>query len=267
LSAQGHNSAMGLQDFCMKHEILMALAEVERQHAVRVLLAVESGSRAWGFASRDSDYDVRFIYVHPRDWYLRISEQRDVIEPQGEGLLDASGWELRKALRLFSKCNLTLNEWLISPIVYREAEGLRCQLQALIPAFFNPIAAVHHYLSMARTALDGREAGGTINTKKLFYALRALFACRWIERSCSQPPTEFEQLVDSVAHETEKSWIAELLPQKAEGCEGDKTPLTQQRLDAYKRELAGFEAYATRALRPTKTSHEPLDAILRQWAI
>jgi predicted nucleotidyltransferase len=258
---------MGVEDFCMKHEIFAALAEVERQHAVRVLLAVESGSRAWGFASQDSDYDVRFIYVHPRDWYLRMFEQRDVIEPEGEGLLDPSGWELRKALRLFSKCNLALNEWLNSPIVYRETEGLRCQLQSLIPAFFNPIAAIHHYLSMARTALDARAAGGTISTKKLFYALRALFACRWIELTNSQPPTEFERLVEFVAHETEKSWITDLLQQKAEGCEGDLTLLTQQRLDAYTREFMSLDTYATRTPRPTKASHEPLDAILRQWAM
>jgi predicted nucleotidyltransferase len=251
----------------MKHEILAALAEVERQHAVRVLLAVESGSRAWGFASQDSDYDVRFIYVHPKDWYLRIFEERDVIEPEGEGLLDPSGWELRKALRLFSKCNLALNEWLNSPIVYREAEGLRCQLQALMPAFFNPIAAIHHYLSMARTALDAREAAGTISIKKLFYALRALFACRWIERTTSQPPTEFERLVDFVTDDTEKLWIAELIQQKAGGREADRATLTQQRLDAYTSELTGLDRYATRTPRPSRASHEPLDAILRQWAM
>jgi uncharacterized protein len=162
---------------------------------------------------------------------------------------------------------LALNEWVNSPIVYRETEGLRCQLQELIPAFFNPIAAIHHYRSMACTALDAREGGGTISTKKLFYALRALYACRWIERTNSQPPTEFDRLVQFVAHETEKPWITELLQQKAEGYEGDRTPLTQQRLDAYKLELAGLDAYATRTFRPTKASHEPLDAILRQWAI
>ena len=251
----------------MKHEILAALAEVERQHSVHILLAVESGSRAWGFPSQDSDYDVRFIYAHPAEWYLRVFEQRDVIEPQGEGLLDPSGWELRKALRLFSKCNLALNEWLNSPIVYREVGGLRYQLQALIPTFFNPLAAVHHYLSMARTALHARESGGTISTKKLFYALRALFACRWIERTSTQPPTEFERLVEYVAHETEKAWIVELLQQKARGSEGDRTPLTQQRLDAYTSELADLESYPTRAPRLTKAGHEPLDAILRQWVI
>lgn len=136
-----------------------------------------------------------------------------------------------------------------------------------MPAYFNPIAAVHHYLSMARAAFDAREDGGTISAKKLFYALRALFACRWIQRTTSQPPTELERLVDFVAHETEKSWIADLLVQKAEGCEADRTPLTQQRIDAITSELAGLETYATQTPRPTKASHEPLDAILRQWAI
>jgi predicted nucleotidyltransferase len=258
---------MAVEDFCMKHEIIAALADVERQHGVRVLLAVESGSRAWGFASQDSDFDVRFIYVHPTDWYLRIFEERDVIEPDCEGLLDPSGWELRKTLRLFSKCNLALNEWLNSPVVYREAEGLRPQLQALMPSFFNPIAAVHHYLSMARSAFAARDGAGTISTKKLFYALRALFACRWIERTASQPPTEFERLVEFVTDDTEKSWIAELLRQKTEGREGDRTLLTQQRLDVYARELANLDTYATRAPRPSKVSHEPLDAILRHWMI
>jgi predicted nucleotidyltransferase len=258
---------MAVQDFSMKHEILAALAEVERQHAVRVLLAVESGSRAWGFASQDSDYDVRFIYVHSRDWYLRVFEQRDVIEPKSEGLLDPSGWELRKALRLFSKSNLALNEWLNSPIVYRESEGLRSQLQALIPAFFNPIAAIHHYLSMARAALDSREVGGTISTKKLFYALRALFACRWIERTNSQPATEFERLVGFVANEIEKLWITDLLQKKAQGSEGDRTLVPQQLLDAYTSELTGLDTYASRTSRQTKAGHEPLDEILRQWTM
>ena len=91
--------------------------------------------------------------------------------------------------------------------------------------------------------------------------------CIWIERTASQPPTEFERLVDLVAHETENSWIPALMQQKAEGCEGDRVPLTQQRLDAYRSELAGLDNYVRRTPRPTQASHEPLDAILRQWAI
>lgn len=249
----------------MKEKILASLDEVEQQHSVRVLLAVESGSRAWGFASRDSDYDVRFIYAHPRDWYLSVFEQRDVIEPHGEGLLDPSGWDLRKALRLFSKCNLALNEWLGSPIVYRQAGEFRVQLQALIPDFFNPIAAVHHYCSMAGTAFAAREAGGAINIKKLFYAMRALLACRWIERNVSQPPTEFQRLVAAVTDESEKSWITDLLQRKADGREADLTGAVGQRLHGLIAELAGFESYSTRVTRPPKASPEPLDGILRQW--
>jgi predicted nucleotidyltransferase len=102
----------------MKERVLAALRDVESEYDVKILLAVESGSRAWGFASPDSDYDVRFVYVHRRDWYLTVEEQRDVIEKMLPFDLDVSGWELRKALRLFAKSNLAFNEWIGSPIVY-----------------------------------------------------------------------------------------------------------------------------------------------------
>jgi predicted nucleotidyltransferase len=249
----------------MRREIDAALTEVEQEHAVRILVAVESGSRAWGFASRDSDYDVRFIYCHPEDWYLQVFEQRDVIEPRSDGVLDPSGWELRKALRLFSKCNLALYEWLNSPIVYREAAGFRSQLQALIPAFFNPIVAIHHYLSMARAAFDTRDPSGHMRVKKLFYTLRALFACRWVEQIGSQPPTEFSALLAKVAHPNERDWINNLLAIKAAGDETASITLTQQRREAIERELTDAGTYAARAPRPSKGNTDPLDAISRQW--
>jgi uncharacterized protein len=258
---------MGIPGVRMKPEILAALDSVEQQYSVRILCAVESGSRAWGFASQDSDYDVRFIYAHPKDWYVSVFERRDVIEPQADGVLDPSGWDLRKALRLFSKCNLALNEWLNSPIVYRELAGFRIQLQSLIPVFFNPIAAVHHYSSMASTAFAARGEGGEINTKKLFYALRALLACRWIERNGNQPPTEFARLVATVAAEDEKRLIADLLKQKVTGRESDQTVDTRHRLDPLMGELASFKSYSTRVPQPAKADSDTLDAILRQWTI
>jgi hypothetical protein len=257
---------MGVKDLDMNPEILTALEEVEQQYSVHILLAVESGSRAWGFASQDSDYDVRFIYVHPPAWYLSVFDQRDVIEPQGEGLLDPSGWELRKTLRLFAKCNLALNEWLNSPIVYREADGFRNQLQSLIPTFFNPVAAIHHYVRMASAAFNTRAGGNAIRTKKLFYTLRALFACRWIEQTTSQPPTEFDRLVAFTTDDAEKQWITRLLEQKANGHEGDEITLSQQRIELITTELAGFETYETRARRSPKPQLDSLDTILRQWA-
>jgi predicted nucleotidyltransferase len=125
----------------MKDRVLQELSRIESQHGVRILLGVESGSRAWGFASPDSDYDVRFIYVHEEAWYLSVFERRDVIEEMLPERLDINGWDLRKTLRLFSKCNLALNEWLGSPITYSEIPGFRNRLLQLIADHFNPIAA------------------------------------------------------------------------------------------------------------------------------
>src|SRR5437016_12115358 len=122
--APDDHRALGEPHF-MRERVLQELTRIERQHHVAILLAVESGSRAWGFASPDSDYDVRFVYAHERDWYLSVFEGGDVIEEMLPERLDINGWDLRKALRLFSKCNLALNEWLGSPITYAEVPEFR----------------------------------------------------------------------------------------------------------------------------------------------
>ena len=93
---------------------------IEREQDTRLLFAVESGSRAWGFASPDSDYDVRFVYKRGMREYVRMREQRDVIELPIIGDLDINGWDIVKALTQFRKSNPSLLEWLHSPIVYRE---------------------------------------------------------------------------------------------------------------------------------------------------
>lgn len=256
---------MGVPLLKMNLQILSSLADIERRFGVRILLAVESGSRAWGFASADSDFDVRFIYTHPHEWYLSVFEQRDVIEVMGPDLLDASGWELRKALRLFAKCNLPLNEWFNSPLVYRENPDFQRLMQSLMADFFNPIAAVHHYLSMARTAYEAADPDGSIRIKKLFYALRALLACRWIELKRSQPPTEFASLVEIVSTPEEQQWIAELLVKKSSALEADRVVLDLRRRTEIEREMNTMTEYASRASRPQKGSTELLDSVLRQW--
>ncbi len=118
--------------------IRQRLEKVERENHVRILLAVESGSRAWGFASPDSDWDVRFIYVHPVEWYLKVEPGRDVIEEMDNDGFDASGWELRKALQLFRKTNPSLLEWLRSPIKYMD-RGLADALIKVEQDYFNPL--------------------------------------------------------------------------------------------------------------------------------
>ena len=100
-------------------EINEKLDEIERKEGVKILHAVESGSRAWGFASPDSDYDVRFVYVRPKEDYLRLDEPRDVIEWQLDEVLDINGWDLKKALGQFARGNATLFEWSESPVVYK----------------------------------------------------------------------------------------------------------------------------------------------------
>jgi predicted nucleotidyltransferase len=250
----------------MKETVHKELQVIESEAKVRVLLAVESGSRAWGFASPDSDYDVRFIYVHEPDWYSTIFEGRDVIEKILPGDLDVSGWELRKSLRLFSKCNLAFNEWIGSPVLYQEAPGFRSELSALIPAFFNPMGATHHYRSMATQALSSMTSDGQISIKKLLYATRALMACRWIARYRSQPPTEFMAMVNDLAGATERSQIGELLLQKSASAEKSEVAVDASRRAQIQSELNVFEQTQFAFEKPNRSIIEKLDAILRHWA-
>lgn len=229
----------------MRERVLQELLRIERQNNVRILLAVESGSRARGFASPDSDYDVRFVYAHERDWCLSIFEDRDVIEEMLPDRLDINGWDLRKTLRLFSKCNLALNEWLGSPIVYSEAPGFRERLLRMIPQYFNPIGAAHHYRSMADRAITEYLTDGQIAIKKLFYVLRPLLACRWIRHTVAQPPTEFEKLtLPAWVTAEEKAWIASMLEQKSVAAEAHTVPLDKDRATRIRSELDRYESEA-----------------------
>lgn len=250
----------------MKTRIVTELERIEREHRVRVLLAVESGSRAWGFASPDSDYDVRFVYAHEPEWYVSIAEPRDVIERMLPGDLDVSGWDLRKTLRLFAKCNLALNEWIGSPITYAEAPEFRRELGGLLPAFFNPIAAMNHYHNMAERTLADNYAEGRIGIKKLFYVLRPLYACRWIERTRAQPPTEFDELVAAEWMDaSEQDWVKELVARKASAQEAQPIELGATKAQSIEAELARFKASMTSLPPPVKADTAVLDELLRRW--
>lgn len=133
----------------MRERIANEIDAIERIHHVRILYACESGSRAWGFASQDSDYDVRFIYMHDTAWYLRLGETRDVIEWALDEVLDINGWDLSKALRLMRASNPTVVEWLNSPIVYRERDEFT-SVRNLVDSAFSPRPIIYHYLNMAR---------------------------------------------------------------------------------------------------------------------
>ena len=175
-------------------EIQENLDQIERKYDVRILLAVESGSRAWGFASPDSDYDVRFIYKQKARDYLRIDPAKDVIEWQLDEVLDINGWDLKKAMYAMGKGNPNLMEWTASPIVYRKAPEWE-EIAALKGSCFSKKAALHHYYGIAGHTLKEYLTGDKVKYKKYFYALRPLLCCRWIRRFHEAPPVEFSRLL------------------------------------------------------------------------
>lgn len=200
--------------------IEQALRQAEQDHDVRVLLAVESGSRAWGFASPDSDWDVRFFYVHRPEWYLRLDQERDVIERMLPMDIDLAGWELRKALRLFRKSNPPLLEWLRSPLVYMEQHGTAGEMRRLSDELFSPVTVFHHYLSMAKRNHAQYLGGEEVRLKKYLYVLRPLLACDWIREEGSMAPMEFSRLLDRLMpNGPVRSAVDALLVEKMSGTE------------------------------------------------
>ena len=180
----------------MRETILSKLNEIENRENVKILLAVESGSRAWGFASPDSDYDVRFIYVRPKEDYLRLEKTRDVIELPIEGELDINGWDLDKTLRLLRASNPTLFEWFSSPIVYRETAFAQ-EFRSIMQRYFSSKRGLSHYLSMASSNYREYLKGDTVKAKKYFYVLRPVLACRWILDKGTPPPMLFSELMET----------------------------------------------------------------------
>ena len=174
--------------------IFSKLIELEKTNNVRVLYACESGSRAWGFPSPDSDYDVRFIYLHDIDWYLSLRDRKNTIDLPVSGDLDLGGWELKKALQLLRKSNPPLLEWLFSPIVYTSNAAFLTDLKELAKMFFSPVAVMHHYLSMSKKYHELCLEGENIRLKRYFYALRTAIAGKWVKETLTVPTTEMQNM-------------------------------------------------------------------------
>ena len=243
--------------------IQLRLHQIERQSNVRILYACESGSRAWGFPSTDSDYDVRFLYIHPVEWYLSIDERKDVIELPLEEQLDINGWDIRKALKLFRKSNPPLYEWLGSPIVYLEPFSLAEKLRQLAKTYYSPMACIYHYLHMAQGNFREYLKGEQVWQKKYFYVLRPILAIQWIENGYGVAPTAFGELVDRLVREPAlRSEIDELIERKRAGAELDYGPRMPVISAFIESEMSRFEA-----IKPEYPSHpapiEMLDDVFR----
>jgi predicted nucleotidyltransferase len=234
-----------------RKQIIKELKRIEKEEQVRILYACESGSRAWGFPSKDSDYDVRFLYIRPVEWYLSIFEKRDVIERPISNMLDINGWDLKKALNLFRKSNPPLLEWLQSPILYMENYSVAEQIRGISPFTFSPKSCMHHYLHMAKGNYREYLQGDQVKIKKYFYVLRPILACEWVERYNTMPPIEFHLLVDGLVPDGSelKAIILDLLARKIAGEEMDYEPrinpineYLEERITYYERTAAGMHA-------------------------
>ena len=178
----------------MREKIQAQLHRIEDEEHIKIFLAVESGSWAWGFASPDSDYDVRFVYVRRTEDYLRLEMVRDVIELPINDVLDINGWDLQKTLKLLYKSNPTLFEWFSSPIVYKETE-FAGKFRDLMIHFFSSKKTLYHYVSMAEGNYREYLKGDLVKAKKYFYALRPVLACQWILDRGTPPPMLFSELL------------------------------------------------------------------------
>ena len=250
----------------MRNQVCANLAAIEQREECVVCLAVESGSRAWGFASPDSDYDVRFLYVRPPSWYLsvHVEDKRDVIEEPINDVLDITGWDIRKALRLLKKSNPPLLEWLQCSLIYRQHGDITSDLRALVSEFYSPKATFHHYLHMAQGNFREYLRGDTVWRKKYFYVLRPLLAMRWIEQDLGPVPIEFQRLVEAtVQSAVVLDAIETLLREKRAGAELDRGPRSPELSIFIEAELSRLETVGE-IVPVVKTSSECLDECFRQ---
>jgi len=230
----------------IRAEIMRRIKSAEQEHNVKVLFAIESGSRAWGFASPNSDYDVRFIYAHPQDWYLDINVEakRDVIEYPIVDEIDINGWDIRKALMLFWKSNPAFVEWIQSPIVYVDDGILAKRVLELLPSIYENEKGIYHYKHMAKTNYRGYLKKDLVPLKKYFYVLRPLLAIKWLEEKNEPAPIEFDILKTlindnkSLAEEIEK-----LLIRKKASMEKDLIPQVPAINSFIETELKRLENY------------------------
>ncbi|MES2824988.1 MAG: nucleotidyltransferase domain-containing protein [Pseudomonadota bacterium] len=225
-------------------EILARIRNAEIEHNVKVLYAVESGSRAWGFASPNSDYDVRFVYVRPKEWYLTIDveDKRDVIEYPIVDEIDINGWDLRKALKLLWRSNPAIIEWLQSPIGYVDDGVFAAAARDLIPRVYSIEKGIYHYRSMAKTNYRGYLKEELVPIKKYFYVLRPLLSIRWLEKYRQPAPIEFHKLRELIQDNNNiNADIEALLERKKQSLEKELAPAIKTLNDFIESELEKLE--------------------------
>jgi len=245
------------------------LRDVERKYDVKILLAVESGSRAWGFESKNSDWDVRFIYIHKPQWYFKVDEQRDVIEHMYPDDVDLVGWELRKALSLLKRSNPSLLEWFNSPTVYLADETFVRRIREVERQFFDPVKSMYHYNHIYNKHNERYLQHKGYPAKRFLYYLRGILACKWIENNKTLPPVPFKQLVEAtVKDKTMLDKINELILMKKSERECDMMTVDNSLVE-YARSMGDYYNNCVNTFWPEQNhiTDEMLDSILYDMVI
>jgi len=245
----------------MTPEILKKLKEVEEKRGIEILLAVESGSRAWGFASPDSDYDIRFIYRHEKDWYLSPWDKDETIEFMTEDDLDGSGWDLRKTFHLLHKSNAALLSWFYSPIIYLKNEKFYELFKPLADECFSPIAVSYHYLSMSKKYLEACRSD-EVKLKSYFYCLRTALTGKWILEKGTVPPVLFSELLVLVNAST-KMKIENLIALKATKDESYYHP-NDWELFGFLEEMVKINEEGARLLKGGNADKNKMERVFRE---
>lgn len=239
------------------------LKEIEERENIRVLHAAESGSRAWGIASPDSDYDVRFVYVRPMDFYLKLQDKKDFIDWELNQVLDINGWDITKALQHFYKSNATLYEWGNSPIIYKTTPQWE-KIMKLAEEYFSGKSAMYHYYGTARKNYEAYLMEDMVKYKKYFYVLRPILACKWIEKKKCPPPVLFQTLAEEIMEKEMKPAVDRLVEAKLQMTESEKRGKIQELNDYIQEKLEYYQALLSEMPEDRNKDWEPLNRSFRE---
>jgi len=248
----------------IKESIIDKLRHIEQTYEVKIIHAIESGSRGWGFAAANADYDCRFIYVHKVERYLSVLEMDEFIEYELDETYDIKGYDLKRVLRYIMKSQATINEWLSSNVVYIKNDSVASKLARLAADFFNPIPVSYHYLSLAKKTMAEITATDEAKIKKYFYILRPIANLNFIGQYGKMPYMEYDKTLDATAPPPDVvAAIQALKVQKSTLLEHDKIPQHTFLLDYFNSEISRFESVLKEMKHKKNTDYTSLDEAFR----
>ncbi|MCL1994339.1 MAG: nucleotidyltransferase domain-containing protein [Spirochaetes bacterium] len=244
--------------------ILQKLHETENAYRVKIPLAIESGSRGWGFASANADYDCRFLYVRQKDWYLSVLERKEFIEYAVDEVFDIRGYDISRALKYIMNSNATIYEWISSNVVYIRDEPTLAKLQTLAADFFNPIPISYHYLNLAKKMFLEVNDADTAKIKKYFYILRPIANLNFIWQYRKMPYMEYDKTLAEIDIKPDVlSAIQELTERKMAAKEHDLIPRFEPLAGYFQEELAKFERQLKEMSHTKNKNYDSVDEVFR----